>query len=64
MNTLHSHPQNVEQTIFGRFILPGEVLQKGDMYDSTTGKWEPVSNAFIGNVVEERHGAMFIRPAE
>jgi hypothetical protein len=56
------HPLNAMERVSGRTLQPGEVLQEDDVYDSTTGKWEPVPNAFVGNIVGEKHGAMLIRP--
>jgi len=62
-NTLHPHPQDTKKTIFGRALQTGEVLQKGDMYGSSTGKWEPVPKQLLGNEIHEGHGAILIRPA-
>jgi len=64
LNTLHEHPQDVEERIFGRRIQPIEVLQKDDMYDdSTTGKWKPVPAEHVGRFADKNHGVTFIRPA-
>lgn len=36
----HTHPMNPSQIVFGRRLHAGETIQVGDVYDSTSGKWE------------------------
>jgi len=43
MVEIHIHPMvkvRRDQVIFGRRLRAGETIQEGDVYDSTTGKWE------------------------
>lgn len=61
-DTCHSHPQDAGKRVFGRALMPGEVLQKGDMYGSSTGKWELVPEQLLGNEIRKGHGAILIRP--
>ena len=63
MNEQRQHPLNATETVSGRRIQPGGTLKRGDVYDSTTGKWEAVPEGLVGNVVEKGHGAILIRPA-
>jgi hypothetical protein len=63
MNKAHLHPLEVAETVFGRVLQVGETLQKGDIYDSTTGKWEPIPEGILGSLVREKHAAILIRPA-
>jgi hypothetical protein len=55
----HIHPVSGE-TANGYALEPGDVLQKGDLYDSTTGKWSecPCPGHTIGN----NDGLIWIRP--
>ena len=62
MDTTYVHPRNAEQTVFGRRLETDEILQDGDVYDSTSGTWEPVPN--VGCSIHGGHGATFIRPAK
>jgi len=57
----HIHPISATP-IEGMSITAGAVLRKTDVYDSTTGKWEPVPPALVGSTLQKGHGAFFIRP--
>jgi len=63
MNILHLHPRNQEEAVFGRCLRAGEELKKTDVYDSTTGKWEPVPSALVGTKINGKPDATLIRPA-
>lgn len=58
-----AHPYKNTETIFGRILSPGEVLQEGDMYDSSNKQWKPVPKAFINRTIEKRLGMLLVRPA-
>lgn len=54
------HPDS-DHRIQGRLVQVGEVLEAGDHYDSTTGKWEPLAAAFLGKPLEN-NGTVVVRP--
>jgi len=64
MRAIHQHPQDAREMVEGRALEPGEILQKDDMYSSSGGKWERIPEPFVGNSVQEGHGAMLVRPEQ
>lgn len=38
--TKHTHPHNITQQIFGHQLEAGDLLEQGDVYDSSNGYWE------------------------
>lgn len=57
------HPLNADEVLRGNKLGAGKVLQEGDMYDSTTGKWEECPSSLLGSRVNGRSPAIWIRPA-
>ncbi|OYV83735.1 MAG: hypothetical protein B7X04_03010 [Parcubacteria group bacterium 21-54-25] len=54
------HPQSGE-TVFGKPLESGDEVQKGDLYPSTNGKWEPFP---IPDGISLRDGSVLVvRPA-
>lgn len=47
--------------VHGRKLVAGDVVQKGDWYDSSVGEWLPADD-LAGATVQENAGAVFIRP--
>lgn len=39
MIKVHFHPLDPTQTVLGERLLPGDIIQAEDVYDSTCGKW-------------------------
>ncbi len=61
MNKQQVHPLNPAEKIFGRVVQIGEVLQKGDVYDAPSGKWESIPKNFIGTAVKKSNKSTYIR---
>ena len=64
MNTTHTHPKNPVEKIFGYILQIGEVRQKGDVYDSPTGKWASIPTSLVGTAVKKGDKRTFIRPVK
>jgi hypothetical protein len=41
------------EIVFGIQLKPGEKIQKGDVYDSETGSWEPFHPHMEGMILKE-----------
>jgi len=59
MNQYHA-TKNCSRPLFGRKIEPGELIEPGDMYDSTAGDWAPCPCP--GLVLQEGTSAYWVRP--
>jgi hypothetical protein len=62
MSGLYSHPKDATARVSGRPLLSREKTQQGDVYSSSSGKWEPVPH--IGVPIPEGNRLIYIRPAE
>lgn len=50
------------QSLFGRLLMVGEKVEKGDRYASTDGTWNPPGNS-VGITIESRR-TVWVRPAK
>lgn len=57
----HAHPRS-GAVIEGTLLGAGTRLERADVYDSRTGKWESVPSALVGTTIPQNHGATFVRP--
>jgi len=57
----HKHPTPVDPVVYGRRLTTGEVIQKGDLYASTTGKWEENEHC-IGQTIHSGCQTYWVRP--
>src|SRR5271167_1453826 len=48
--------------IDGMELAAGAVLKETDVYDSTTGRWEPIPPGIVEMTLRVRHAAKFVRP--
>ncbi len=65
MKAIHQHPLDATEMVRGRLLGAGEKLQKGDVYtDSTSRKWQPVPDPFIGSTVDEHGQGNLVRPEQ
>lgn len=55
----HFHPMNPSQVVFGERMKAGMVIMPGDVYDSTSGKWETAPCP--GSVLQEGFAAYWVR---
>ncbi|MEK7120992.1 MAG: hypothetical protein AAB840_02775 [Patescibacteria group bacterium] len=55
----HIHPISAKE-IFGRKLDVGDKIIKGDVYDSTTGKW--MISSFAGHLVPYGEHVIWVRP--
>lgn len=55
------HPES-GAIIEGSALKPGDVIQRGDKYASSSGKWE-TNKHFVGRVVEEGCTTPWVHPA-
>ena len=55
----HIHPMNPSQVVFGGRLQAGETIQAGDVYDSTSGKWEKAP--CLGVVLQEDCNIYWVR---
>lgn len=63
-NTMHEHPLDQGQAVFGRRLEYGEEIQATDVYNSTSEKWLPVPPALVGVKYGEYPTFICIRPAD
>jgi hypothetical protein len=61
MSEMHIHPQPRSAVIFGRRLSVGEIIQEGDVYDSTTGKWEECPSC-VGQTINKSCTGYWVRP--
>lgn len=54
-------PQNPRNTVYGQRLGAGTIIQADDLYDSTTGAWEPNAQC-IGRPVPEGEHVVWVRP--
>lgn len=59
---LHGHPLDLSRVIYGRRLNPGEMIKPGDVYDSTSGKWEKAPCP--GMAVPEGFHVVWVRPEQ
>lgn len=57
----HSHPQIEGKTVFGRCVMVGDRLQKGDLYPGVKG-WTEIPQSIVGQVLEDNHPTIIVRP--
>lgn len=57
----HRHPMKQDQIVEGERLKPGDHIQKNDVYDSTSGKWEKAPPAFVGLILEENYNVYWVR---
>lgn len=55
---IYEHPKS-QKLVYGMQLAPGAILQRGDVYASTTGEWEtcPCPGAMLGSVT-----SIWVRP--
>ncbi len=56
----HVHPRNPDAKVYGIRLVAGDILQEGDVYDSTKGSWE--SGQFAGMTLQDGATAVWVRP--
>ena len=61
MSGFHKHPNPVIPQVHGRRLAPGEVIQKGDVYASSSGKWEENENC-VGLTIAINCQIYWVRP--
>lgn len=61
MNTMHPHPLDAGETIFGRVLQPKEIIRQGDWYACANGKWAAIAAWDIGNMVRAHPDRMYVR---
>lgn len=62
-NTVHEHPMDRRETVFGRRLGPEENAEESDVYNATSGKWLPVPSIRAGESLGRFPGLIIIRPA-
>lgn len=55
---------DMKKAIIGDRLQPGTTILPNDVYDSTTGEWEPAGETFAGELVPKSDYVTWIRPAE
>lgn len=45
-------------------LRAGDTFQKGDLFACSSGKWVPILNVLVGQVLSKRTDALFVRPSE
>ena len=60
MDEFQVHRTARHDVVFGRRLVPGDVIQKDDVYESTTGKWEKAPCP--GVVLEAGVETVWVRP--
>lgn len=56
----HNNPQYVPSRVYGRRLVPGDVIEATDLYASTNGRWEPAP--LSGVVLGEGIDVIWVRP--
>ncbi len=62
MDMLHSHPMNRRVKILGRKLRVGETIQEGDVYNSSSGGWEPAT--CVGQRIRPGNLTYWVRPSQ
>ena len=62
MVKIHEHPESRE-IVTGIRLKPGEKIQRGDVYNSTTGYWR-TNSSVIGDTVPNGGHIIWIRPIQ
>jgi len=60
MGDVIKHPDS-EAEITGTIVTAGDILRKGDMYASSSGKWEPCPTP---GITLENRSVQWVRPTE
>jgi hypothetical protein len=57
----HHHPKDYSKTVIGKRLESGDILEDGDVYDSTSGNWErqPI---LTGTRLRSGFAAYWVRP--
>ena len=62
IKTLHEHPLNKAEEIFGYRLQPGDTVTKGDYCsDALSQKWKLVPLGVVGLIVEEGCTMVYVR---
>ena len=61
MSGYHTHPKPVVSKVYGRRLTCGVLLKKGDVYDSSSGRWEEIPEFLIGQTIEAGCETYFVR---
>ncbi len=57
----HTHPVS-GKVIVGTRLMPGDTIQHGDVYDSTSGGWDELSWP-VGKAIQDGCQTIWVRPA-
>lgn len=60
LNQYSNGRYGLRNVVFGRQLDPGEVLEETDVYDSTSGNWDPCP--VPGLPIGEGNTATWVRP--
>jgi hypothetical protein len=60
MPEYHTHPMPVE--VYGTRLVAGDVIKEGDIFASSTGRWEKAPPCHFGFKLQEGCRAYWVRP--
>lgn len=50
----------MKKCVIGRKLTPGDIIEEGDWYESSSGQWLPATG--VGATVQEGVRSVFVRP--
>jgi hypothetical protein len=57
---VYKHP--TPPAIYGTRLIPGDIIQEGDLFSGSDGNWEKVQPCFFGTMLTPLHSKRWVRP--